>query len=206
MREWTLTLPSELPLWELESQWTSEFLESNHRGQNPSDWKVSYIIENLLKLKCLKSVRTTHLDTSNRSYGQKKGRESNWQFDSRPLKVNNYSNFLVFRWHATYCWKALNEGYNFPLDFILIVGFHTKIWASKIPKVSTLEILTLPLGSPKIKWHLGIGLMAKHKVYCKGQGGGFTQVWVVVSFVSSCLHVAHVCTKVLQLRTNQLVV
>jgi hypothetical protein len=34
VREWTLTLPRELPLWELESQWTSEFLESNCRGQN----------------------------------------------------------------------------------------------------------------------------------------------------------------------------
>jgi len=30
-----------------------------------------------------------HLDTSNTSYGQKKGRKSNWQFDSQPLKVGN---------------------------------------------------------------------------------------------------------------------
>jgi hypothetical protein len=29
----------------------------------------------------------THLDIYNTSYGQKKGQESNWQFDSRPRKV-----------------------------------------------------------------------------------------------------------------------
>jgi len=31
----------------------------------------------------------SHLDICNTSYGKKKGRESNWQFDSQPLKVGN---------------------------------------------------------------------------------------------------------------------
>jgi hypothetical protein len=48
--------------------------------------------------------------------------------------------------------------------------------------------------------------MAKHRVYYKGEGGGFPQVQAVVSLVSPCLPVAHLCTKMLQLRTNQLVV
>jgi hypothetical protein len=50
--------------------------------------------------------------------------------------------------------------------------------------------------------------MARHKEYYIGEGSGFPQVWVVVSFVSPCLHMAHlICApKVLQLRTNQLVV
>jgi len=56
------------------------------------------------------------------------------------------------------------------------------------------------------KWHLGVGLVAKKKMYNKGEGGGFPQVRAVVNFVSSCLPVARPCTKVLQLRTNQLVV
>jgi hypothetical protein len=55
----------------------------------------------------------THLDTSNTSYGQKKGRKSTGQFDSRPLEVGNHPDFLACKWHATYRWKALNEGYNF---------------------------------------------------------------------------------------------
>jgi len=39
----------------------------------------------------------------------KKGRESNCQFDSRPLKVANHPDFLACRWRVTYRWKALNE-------------------------------------------------------------------------------------------------
>jgi hypothetical protein len=45
------------------------------------------------------------------------------------------------------------------------------------------------------KWHLGVGTMAKHKEYHKGEGGGFPQVRAVVSLVNPCLLVAHPCTK-----------
>jgi hypothetical protein len=62
VREWTLTLPSELPLWELESRWTPKFLESNCRGQNPLDWTDPYVIGKLLERKCLKWVYMTHLN------------------------------------------------------------------------------------------------------------------------------------------------
>jgi len=44
---------------------------------------VLYIIGKLLKFRCLKWVRIVHLDIWNTSYGQKKGRESNWEFDSQ---------------------------------------------------------------------------------------------------------------------------
>jgi hypothetical protein len=101
-REWTLTLPRELPPWELESRQTPEGSLSDYRGQNPMDWKVLYTIGKLLKLKCLKWARMTHLEIWNTSYGQKKGRESNWQFDSQPLKVDNRSDFLVCRWRVKY--------------------------------------------------------------------------------------------------------
>jgi hypothetical protein len=63
VREWTPTLPSELPFCELKSQWTPKFLEGNCKGQNSFDWKVLYIIEKLLELKYLKWVRMTHLGT-----------------------------------------------------------------------------------------------------------------------------------------------
>jgi hypothetical protein len=74
--KWTLTLPNELPFWELESQWTLETLESDRKGQNPFPWKILYIIWKLLKCRCPKWARITHLDICNTSYGQKKGRES----------------------------------------------------------------------------------------------------------------------------------
>jgi hypothetical protein len=41
----------------------------------------------------------------------------------------------------------------------------------------------------------GVGLVARHKEYYKGDGGGFPQVWAVVNFMSPCLPVTHPCTK-----------
>jgi hypothetical protein len=112
-------------------KWTFEFLEHNCKGQNLLVRRVFYIIEKLLKRICLKCARMTHLDIWNTSYGQKKGWKSNWQFDSRPLKVKNWPNFLACRWCATYSWKALDKGYNFASDFITIKGLHTKLWGPK---------------------------------------------------------------------------
>jgi hypothetical protein len=185
VREWTFTLPSELPLWELESRWTFKSLKNNCKGKN--------IIG--LKCRCLKWACLTYLDTSNTSYVQKKGRESNWQFDSWPLKVKNRPDFFTCRWHATYCWKALDEGYNFALNLISVWGFHTKLWGPKVARVPVVGISGLPLGSPGTKWHLGAGPMAKHRIYYKGQSDGFPQVWAMVSLVSPSLPVARLNIK-----------
>jgi hypothetical protein len=46
---------------------------------------------------------------------QKKGHESKYQFDSRPLKVKNRLDLLMCRLYATYHWKDLDEGYNFAI-------------------------------------------------------------------------------------------
>jgi hypothetical protein len=194
VKEWTLTLPSEFPLWELEFQWTPEFSERNCRVQNPLDWGILHIIGKLLERRCLKWARMTRLDTSNTSYGQKKGHESNCQFDSRPLKVGNCLDFLVCRWCERYYQKALNKGYNFALDLISIRGFHTKSWAPIVAGVPTLGISRFPLGSPGTKCHLGATPVARHIVYYKGEGGGFPQVRVV-TFVSLSLLVACPSTK-----------
>jgi hypothetical protein len=149
VREWTLTFSSELPCWELESQWTLESSECDYKGQNPLAWRVIYIIRKLSKLRCLKWARIAHLDIWNTSYDQKKGRGSNWQFDSRPLKVKNWPNFLACSWCATYRWKALDKGYNFALDFIVIRSLHVKLWGLKISGVLDVGISRLPLGSPR---------------------------------------------------------
>jgi hypothetical protein len=125
----------------------------------------------------------------------KKGRGSNWQFDSQPLKVRNRPDFCVCKWHVTYCWKTLDKSYNFVLDFISIKGLHTKLWAPKVTGVPTLEILGLPLRSPGTKCHLDAGLGANHKVYYKGEGGDFPQIQAVVSLASLNLPVARPSTK-----------
>ncbi len=98
------------PIWEMESQWTLEFSEGNCMGQNSMNWGVLYIIKKLLECRCLKWACIAHLHIWNTSYDEKKGWESNWQFDSWPLKVRNQSDSLVCRWRATYRWKDLDEG------------------------------------------------------------------------------------------------
>jgi hypothetical protein len=125
--EWISTLVSELP-----------FLESDYIGQNPLHWKVPYIIEKLLERRCLKWVCMTHLDNEKTSYGQKKGRESNCQFHSRPLKVKNHPDFLVCRWCVTYHCKDLDEGYNYSLWLTSIGSLHTELWDSKIAHLGVL--------------------------------------------------------------------
>ncbi len=119
MWEWTLTLP----------KWTSIMgtSKSDCKGKNPSPWGVLYIIGKLLKCRCPKWARMTHLDICNTSYGQKKGHESNWQFNSRPRKVGNRPDSFTCRWCVTCRWKALDEGYNFSLDPIPIGGLHKKL-------------------------------------------------------------------------------
>jgi len=166
--------------------------------------RVLHTIENLLKCRCLKWARMTHLNIWNTSYGQKKGRESNWQFDSRPLKVGNHPDFLVCRWHATYFWKDLDEGYNFTSDLISIGGLYTKLWGPKVVGVSILAISELPRGSLKIKSHLNVGLVERHRVYYKGEGGGFPQVQAVMSLMNPSCPWLVLAPKVLQLCTNHL--
>jgi len=89
-------------------------------------WKV-------LKRRYRKWPRISHLDICSPSYGQKKGRESNWQFDSRPLKVGNRSLFNLRIESATRLWKDLDEGYNFGLDLVAIRLCSRELWASKVP-------------------------------------------------------------------------
>jgi hypothetical protein len=133
VREWTFTLPRQLPLWEMDSRWTPEDSERDFRGQNSMACGVLYINEKLLKLRCLKWARIAHLNIQNTSYGQKKGRESNWQFDSRPLKVGNRPLPDVRFEIATRRWKALNKDYNFDLDLVVIGLCSREIWASNVP-------------------------------------------------------------------------
>jgi len=40
-------------------------------------------------------------------------------------------------------------------------------------RVPTLGISELPFGSPGTKSHLDVGLMERHVIYYKGEGGGF---------------------------------
>jgi len=138
-------------------------------------------------------------------YGQKKGRESNCQFDSRPQKVGNRPNLRSCRGRATYRWKALDENYNFALDCIAIQGLLTKLWGSKVARVSFGSISGLPFRSPGKNSHLDVASVESCKVYYKGEGGGFPQVRAVVSLVCPCCPWLVLAPRVLQLYTNHFV-
>jgi hypothetical protein len=78
---------------------------------------------------------TSHLDICRPSYGQKKGQESNWQFDSRPLKVQIRPLLDVCKRNARWHWKYLKESYNFGLDLTPIRGRSQEMWIPKVPGV-----------------------------------------------------------------------
>ncbi len=75
---------------------------------------------------------------------------------------------------------------------------HTKLWGPKVEGVPTLGISRFAFGSLGTKCHLDVSLVERHKVYYKEEGGGFLQVWAVVSLVSSNLLVARPSTKSVQ--------
>jgi hypothetical protein len=168
VKEWTLTLPRQLPPWDMESQWTLKASKSYFRGQTSMSCGVLYIIEKLLKRRCLKWARIAHLDIWNTSYGQKKGRESNCQFDSRAQKIRNRPDLLSYRGRATYYWKALDESYNFASDRISIRGLLAKLWGSKVAGVPTSGISGLPLRSPERKKPFGCRLRGQSQSILQG--------------------------------------
>jgi hypothetical protein len=168
----------------LESSETLKNLELELKGQNTSHWGVLGVIEKVLKCRCLNWPRIGHLDIYSPSYGQKKGRESNWQFDSWPQKFGNRPLPDVCSGSATWRWKALDESYKFGSNLVLIRVRGEKLWTPKIPRVQTETISGLLLGSPGKKSHLDVASAQSCREYYKGEGGGFPWVRAVVSQVS----------------------
>jgi len=145
---------------------------------------VLYTIEKVLKCRCPKWPCMSHLDICSPSYGQKKGQESNWQCDSRPLKVGNQPKSDVCRRITTCRLKALRESYKIASDLIPIGGLSEKLWMPKVPRVQPGTISGLLLGSPGKKCHSDVAPARSCIEYYMGEGGGFPRVRVVVSQVS----------------------
>jgi len=76
---------------------------------------------------------------------------------------------------------------------------HVKLWRPKVAGVPTLAISGFPLGSPGTKSHLDVGSVGRCRLYYKGEGGGFPQVWAVVSLVCSNCPWFVIAPKVFQL-------
>ncbi len=178
-------------------KWTPKFSKRNCRGQNPLIQIVFYIIGNLLKRRCLKWTCMTHLDIRDTSYDQKKGWKSNWQFNSRPLKVRNWPDCLVCGWRATYFWKDLN---NFASDLIAIRGLLGKLCA---PKVAGILVVGIPgLLGQKTIWMWPLWRATKNIIRGKVVASPKCGPWWVL-WVRGCLWLV-LAPKMLKLCTYQL--
>jgi hypothetical protein len=125
--------PNTSKVGDLESSGTPECLEFDSKAQNTSHRGVLGVIEKVLKRRYRKWPRIGHLDICSPSYGQKKGRESNWQFDSRPLKVRNRPLSDLQIKSAIRRWKDLDAGYKFGSDLDAIRLHSQELWAPKVP-------------------------------------------------------------------------
>ncbi len=128
--------PNTPKVGDLESSGTPKCLGFDNKAQNTSHWDFFGVIEKVLKRRYRKLPRIGHLDICNPSYGQKKGRESNCQFDSRPLKVGNRPRPDLRIESAIRRLKDLDEGYKFGSDLVAIRLRSRELWA---PKVSGLQ-------------------------------------------------------------------
>jgi hypothetical protein len=171
---------------DLESSGTPECSKLNSKTQNTSYWGVLGVIGKVLKRRYRKWPRIGHLDICRSSYGQKKGRESNWQFDSRPLKFGNRPLPDIRIESAIRRWKDDDEGYKFGLDLVAIRLRSRELWA---PKVSGLhpgqfrDNFGTPTWESREKSHWDVVPETWHREYYMGEGGGFPGVRAVVSLV-----------------------
>jgi hypothetical protein len=180
-------------IWE--SFETFENSEFDYKGQNILSWSVLYTIRKVLKCKCRNWPRMCHSDISSINYTPKKGQESNWQFDSRPLKVKNRPDLDVCRWSVTHHWKSLERSYKFALDLHSIVNLSKELWTPKVPRFQTGIVLRLLLGNLGKKCHLNASAAGKHIEYYMGEGDDFPWVRVVMNHVSQGSPVACPNTK-----------
>jgi hypothetical protein len=168
----------------LKSSRTLENSERECRDQISSHLGALGVIRKVLKCRCPKCPRMSHMDICSPSYGQKKGRESNWQFDSWLLKVRNWPVFDVRSGSATWRWKALFEGYNFGLNLIPIGGRGEELRSPKASGVQPGTVSGLHFGSPGKKSHLDATPVGERRVYYREYGGGISRVRAVVCHVS----------------------
>ncbi len=96
--EGSVRSPLTLPKMGLESPPKLPKTQSSIAGVKTPRLEVFFILlEKVLKCRSTKWPRMSHSDICSTSYGRKKGGESNWQFDSRPLKVGNQPDPSVCR-------------------------------------------------------------------------------------------------------------
>jgi len=175
--------PNTPKVGDLESSGTPECLGFDSKAQNTLHWGILGVIGKVLKRKYRKWPRIGHLDICRPSYGQKKGRGSNWQFDSRPLKVGNRplldSELKVQDVVGKISTRATTLVQNL-LRSDSAVGSYEPPKSRDSNRDSFGTISELQLGSPGKKSHLNVVPEMWRTEYYMGEGGGFPRVRAVM--------------------------
>ncbi len=178
--------PNTPKVGDLESSGTPERLVFDSKAQNTSHWGVLGVIGKVLNRRYRKWPRIGHLDICSPSYEQKKGRESNCQFDSRSLKIGNRPFPDLRIESATQRWKDLDEGYNFGLDLVAIRLCSLELGAPKVPGLQPGQFwdnFGTPTWESREKNHLDVAPVERCREYYMGKGGGFPRIRAMVSLV-----------------------
>jgi hypothetical protein len=176
---------------DLESSGTLECSELDNKAQNTSHWGVLSVIKKVLKRRYRKWPRIDHLDIRRPSYGRKKGGESNWQFDSRPLKVGNRP-LPDLRIESAICVGKISTRATSLVQTSsrsdLAVGSYELPKSRDSIRDSFGTISGFQLGSPGKKSHLDVVSAEWRREYYMGEGAGFPRVRAVVCLVvrSAC--------------------
>jgi hypothetical protein len=193
-------------------RWSPKTSETDLRGQISMACGALYINGKLLKRRCLKWARIAHLNVWNTSYNQKKVRESNSRefasFDSRPLKSGIDPEYLAAD-NVRHTVGRLSTR----ATTLLQIALRSKVCSQSYAASKSWESRRAGFrdsragvpGVPGEKSHLDVGPVESHRVYYKGEGGGFPQVRAVVSLVCPCCPWLVLAPKVLQLCTNHFV-
>ncbi len=157
--KWAPTLGVGVPM---DSKWISKFLESNCKGQNPLDWNIFYVIGKLLKIKMSKIGSHDPFEYLKHKLWPKERSKvklliwlpttNSWELPRFPcIKVACHLILENYRWWLQLCFKPhLNRRFAHK-----VIGLQS-------------------CGSLGTEWHFGVGPMAKHRKYYKGEDDGFT--------------------------------
>jgi hypothetical protein len=148
---------------DLESFGTPGCLEFDRKAQNTSHWGVLGVIGKVLKRRYRKWPRIGHLDICSPSYGQKKGRELAVWLPT--TKSRESTSFRPPNWECNTSLKRSQRGLQVWFRPRCDQTLQSGVVSSQSPGTPPGTISGLQPGSPRKKWHLGVGAVECHIVY-----------------------------------------
>jgi hypothetical protein len=185
--EWTLTLPNELPCWELESWWTLEIFRKQLQGIKPIALRSFLYHWKAIETKMSKMG-------SHDPFGHLKHKL--WPKERLEIKLaiwlltTKSRESTQFPYVKVACDTLLRNSWRG-----LQLCFRPHPDRRSAHKVIIRKVVGVPTLATVTKSYLDVVLAEKRKVYYMGEGGGFPQVWVMASLVNPRSSMARPSTK-----------